>query len=150
MFKLKNMFKRKTPPPPVAPEKPGHRSSSGDSTTLEISFQKQLNVSERGANGDGSVRVIDREAGSTSSNSEEPSSHHVQIVQGKDGTSQEENTYDESSDATTTPQEEPEDVFPEQTELKDYTLIQKIGEERSPRYTVVFPRLPIVRTERLA
>ncbi|QEU59325.1 Rck2/Rck1 [Kluyveromyces lactis] len=128
MFKLKNMFKRKTPPPPVAPEKPGHRSSSGDSTTLEISFQKQLNVSERGGNGDGSVRVIDREAGSTSSDSNEPSSHHVQTVQGKDGTSQEEDTYDESSDATATPQEEPEDVFPEQAELKDYMLIQKIGE----------------------
>lgn len=123
MFKIKNIFKRKSPAPPAAAtDSPSGVStsasteatatssnSSGDSTTLEISFQQQLNVNGTGKEVvEGDVRVMSSEALSTGESSEV-------YANGDEA---------ESSDTS----EEPEDVFAEQVELKDYMLIQKIGE----------------------
>ncbi|CDO95876.1 unnamed protein product [Kluyveromyces dobzhanskii CBS 2104] len=139
------MFKRKSPSVDNVPAKSEQGNSSGDLTTLEISFQKQLNVSERGGNDDGCVKVSDREAGSDSNDSFAPNWQREQRIQEQNGRAgfgekgiviqhdDDENMDEDTSDTTTTtttvtPQEEPEEAFPEQVELKDFTLIQKIGE----------------------
>ncbi len=120
MFKLKNMFKRKSPAPTVLPDTTEGGSTSGGSTTLEISFQKQLNVSEKT---------------STVSNSAKEEPEQIIVEQEEHARSFEDTTKveeieadEDSTDSTMTPPEEPEGNFAEQSELRDYTLIQKIGE----------------------